>query len=117
MQFTVVVLSALSLVASGLAIENAAAFTTWPCTECAASSGGDSCRQIPHQNIPSGSCRPLEANQQSIVVNFAKPGCIVALYAAGDCSGNAVTYNFVNPNGPCRPIPVNERTAYQVLCS
>ncbi|KAH7345859.1 hypothetical protein BKA66DRAFT_478685 [Pyrenochaeta sp. MPI-SDFR-AT-0127] len=119
MQITIALLSSLALVATSLAApeERAASFTTWNCNDCARNGGGSACSQKNHQDIKSETCFTLEPNQQSLVVDYAvRSSCYVQLYASRDCSGNGPTYNY-DLTKPCRPIPANERSSYQVLCN
>ncbi|KAH8708358.1 hypothetical protein GQ44DRAFT_715544 [Phaeosphaeriaceae sp. PMI808] len=116
MQLTLAVLSALSLVASSVAAPEprAASFTTWACNNCARDRP---CAQKQHQNIPSETCFQLEANQQSLVVDYTvRSTCYVQLFGSTNCSGNGPTFPF-EPARNCKPIPVNERASYKVICT
>jgi hypothetical protein len=73
MQFTLALLSGLTLVTSAVAqdkLPRALDFTTFPCIECART-GPDGCgsRQINHHDRFSDTCYPLEAGQESIRVD------------------------------------------------
>ncbi|KAF2023871.1 hypothetical protein EK21DRAFT_94561 [Setomelanomma holmii] len=116
MQPTLALISALALLTTSVAaVDNALSFTTWPCTDCGVTEGS-ACQGTDVQNVPSGTCFSLTTpNPLSIVVDFAKESCFLELYGAPDCQGNGPTFGY-DSNRPCKPIPVNERTSYQVIC-